>query len=244
MLRVKRHPVRSCIPALLTGTSTEYLGRKPWPRVIRERQVIFVLGPEGVGKSSVARCLAGEPARVLDTRELQHAVLERVRRGRWAPELLEARALVLDGPVWLRHRQGLVDLLVELLRARLEARRRTVVCQSDNDGSAEALIGAMEAGSLVVIGLRFPKGKRGRLRYARRVCDELEIPREAARGTELLEPWRYDRVADHLRRWPLVEPLASASSSAQPDLLEPTRLAGSAEDAEERVIVAGTLEHG
>lgn len=240
MLRVKRHTVRCCIPALLTGTSTEYLGRKPWPRVIRERQVIFVLGPEGVGKTSVARQIqeyapgrargleqaaqrprvSSDQALYMDSRELQHAVLDRVRRGVWTPDLLEARALVLDGPVWLRNRQGLVEILVELLRARAQARRRTIVCQSDNDGSVEALIGSMEAGSIVVVGLRFPKGKRGRLRYARRVCDDLEIPREAARGTETLEPWRYDLVAKYLSRWPAVD-LAPSGSRPTSDARSP-----------------------
>lgn len=211
MIRVKQHTLRICTPALLTGTSSEYLGRKPWPRVVRERMVSFVLGPEGVGKSSVAQRIAAvrsgprdaaEHTVSLNTRQLQHAVLDRVRRGKWSADLLQVRALVLDGPVWLRNRAGLVDMLAELLRARAAARRRTVVCQTDNDGSVEALMGAMEAGSIVVIGLRFPKGRRGRLRYGRRVCDALGIPRDAARGTESLEPWRYDLVSHHLSRWP------------------------------------------
>lgn len=214
MSRAKRPPPHSCAPAFLAGTSAEYLGRKPWPRVIRERQVIFVLGPEGSGKTQVARRMqaftdqnakaSGEGSIYFDSRALQHAVLDRVRNGYWAEELRLARSLVLDGPVWLRNRAGLVDLLVELLRERDRERRRTIVCQSDNDGSIEALIGAMDVGSIVVVALRFPKGRRGRLNFARRVCDDLGIPREAARGTEAIEPWGYDAVAEHLRSWPAV----------------------------------------
>lgn len=212
MPSARRQPPHRCPPAFLAGTSAEFLGRKPWPRVIRERHVIFVLGPEGSGKTQVARRMqaytdqnakaSGEGSVYLDSRALQHAVLDRVRRGTWAEPLLAARSLVLDGPVWLRNRAGLVELLVELLRERERERRRTIVCQSDNDGSIEALIGAMDIGSIVVVGLRFPKGRRGRLNYARRVCDELGIPREAARGTEIIEPWGYEVVAEHLRRWP------------------------------------------
>lgn len=208
----RQAPPRRCPPAFLAGTSAEYLGRKPWPRVIRERHLVFVLGPEGSGKTRVAQRIqaftdqnakaSGEGSIYLDSRALQHAVLDRVRRRVWAEELANARSLVLDGPVWLRNRPGLVELLVELLRERERERRRTIVCQSDNDGSVETLIGAMDIGSIVVVALRFPKGRRGRLNYARRVCDDLGIPREAARGTETIEPWGYDAVAEHLRRWP------------------------------------------
>ena len=73
------------------------------------------------------------------------------------------------------------------------------MCQSDTDGSVEELIATMEPGSLVVIGLRFPKGERGRLRFARRQCDRLGLPKSLARGTDQLEPWGYDRVVAHLK---------------------------------------------
>lgn len=181
-------------PALLTGTSSEYLGRRALPRILRERSIIVVLGPEGSGKTSVARRLAGEGHTYLDTRETQNALVDYVASRSWAGGLVDAPALVLDGPIWLRNRPAAVTALGELLRRRLEAGRRTIVCQSDSDGSVQELIKSMEPGSLVVIGLRFPKGVRGRRRFARRICDRLGLPRSAARGTEQIEPWGYEPV--------------------------------------------------
>ena len=138
----------------------------------------------------------------VDTARVQDALVSRVRRGRWPRSLLRPAALVLDGPVWLRGRTGVVELLKELLEARAQDGRKTVVCQCDEDGSVDELIRVMRPGSVAVIGLRFPKGKRGRLRFARRACEEHGAPREAARGTDQLEPWRYERVIETIRRWP------------------------------------------
>lgn len=190
-------------PALLTGTSGEFMGRKPLPRLLRERKVIYVLGPHGVGKSRVARLLSGPSREDLDRQSLEHALIERVRTGKWANTLLRAPSLVIDGPVWLRNRHGAVTLLLELARLRAAAGYRTVICQAELDGSVEELISASEPGSAVVVGLRFPTGKRSRLRCARDLCDELGLPHEVAIGSDTLDPWRYDRLVAYLieRAW-------------------------------------------
>ena len=122
-------------------------------------------------------------------------------------------ALVLDGPVWLRGRLGVVELLKELVEMRAREGRRTVLCQRDTDGSLDELIAVLTPGTSVVIGLRFPTGKRGRLRFARRLCEELGAPREAARGTDQLVPWRYERVVEVIRRWP--DPVTFAERSVE-----------------------------
>lgn len=189
-------------PALLTGTSSEYIGKRALPRILSERASVVVLGPEGSGKTSVAMRLGQHPdvpPLRLDTRAVQDALVECISARRWRPDLIEAPAIVLDGPVWLRGRPGAVKALCQLLQARQTANRRTIVCQNDTDGSVEELIAAMEPGSLVVIGLRFPKGERGRLRFARRQCQKLELPKSLARGTDQIEPWGYDRVVAYLK---------------------------------------------
>ncbi len=185
-------------PALITGTSSEFMGRRPLPRITKNRLVAVVLGPSGVGKSTVARVLAGKPHLVQSTQELERGVLHRVRTGSWDDPWRSTPSLVLDGPVWLRHRSGVVRLLGELARVRATSKRRTVFVQSDQDGSVEELFGEMAAGSCAVIGLRFPTGRRARVRVARRLCDELGVPRSAAAGSDRLDPWRYDRLVGYL----------------------------------------------
>jgi hypothetical protein len=190
-------------PALLTGTSGEFMGRKPLPRLLRERMVVYVLGPHGVGKSRVARLLSGPVHEELDRSKLEHALLDRVRNGKWATNLLKTPSLVIDGPVWLRNRHGAVTLLLELARVRAYSALRTIICQAELDGSVEELISSSEPGSAVVVGLRFPTGRRSRLRCARELCDELGLPHEVALGSEYLDPWRYDRLVAYLieRAW-------------------------------------------
>ena len=188
-------------PALLAGTSTEYLGKRPLPKVLRDRPIVIIMGPDGVGKTSVACRIAGDGARRLSAPALQQAILRRVRTGAWSKALVKARGLILDGPVWLRNRPGVVELIVELLRARSEAGRSTVVCQANTDCHVDVLIAAAPRGTLALVGLRFPKGKRGRLRFARRMCELRGIPKDAARGTDQILPWRYDRVIEAIEAW-------------------------------------------
>ena len=127
--------------------------------------------------------------------------MQRVAKCSWPEEISEATSLVLDGPVWLQNRPAVVNSLVELFRKRIDDGMRTVVVQSDGDGSIDRVLARMEAGASVVVGLRYPKGGRGKLRFARRVCDELGIPRSAARGTDAIVPWGYAQVIHTLQEW-------------------------------------------
>ncbi len=181
---------------------------------MRDRPIVIIMGPSGVGKTSVARRVAGDACRYLDTPALQKAILRRVRTGAWSKALIKARGLVMDGPVWLRNRPGVVELIVELLRCRGEIGRSTVVCQCDTDSSIDVLIAAAPCGTLALVGLRFPKGKRGRLRFARRMCEERGIAKEMARGTDQIEPWRYDRVIEAIEATDQTGGLAFTSMKA------------------------------
>ncbi len=193
--RRDEHPVLA--PALLTGTSAEFLGRKPLPRVLRDRLVVFVLGPVGVGKSTVGRALAGPGHAEIDATALNAVLVDRVRTGEWGP-WADAPSLLVDGPTFLQDRPSAVALFLELCAARAAAHRATVVCQSEPDGSVEALIRQCPPGAAVVLGLRFPRGRRSRLRTAEQICERLGLPRAAAAGTDALDPWRYDHLTAHL----------------------------------------------
>lgn len=183
----------------MTGTSTEYIGVKPLPRVLRDRPVVFVLGPQGVGKSTVATRLTRGASLVCDSQGVQRAILERVRHSRWDPELLEFSSLVLDGPVWLQGRPAVVELLRELLQLRSDRGQRTIVCQADTDASVSLLMECLPVGQCAMVALRFPTSRRARLRAAERVCLDNGIPARFARHTANTSDWSYRNVLSRIR---------------------------------------------
>lgn len=162
--------------------------------------MIFLLGPSGSGKTSVALRLL-QPNTYWDRGSLEDALIERVRTREWPDAVKSSANLVVDGPVWLQNRPAVVRELGELLRTRASAGLRTVVSQPDHDGSLNLLMDKIEPGLSVVLALRFPKGRRGRLRFATRQCEKLQIPKIAAKGSELLEPWGYAQSIAHLEAW-------------------------------------------
>lgn len=187
-------------PALLTGTSSEFLGKRASPKLLRERHLVVVLGPAGSGKTSVATRLAGPQAVYLDGRQTHDRLVECIARSKWADDLVQAESLVLDGPCWLRRRPAAVAAYASLFRQRIDAGRLTLVVQNDDDASIHEVLAHIAPGEAAVVGLRFPKGPRGKLRFARKMCDELLLPRRAASGTEDLEPWEYERVLSEIKR--------------------------------------------
>ena len=189
-------------PGLVTGTSSEYLGSRPARKIFRQRLTVVVMGPSGVGKTTVAMKLAqldgAKPCR-LDTVAVANEVVHRARSGRWSTRVLEQPALVLDGPTYLRDRPGVVELLCDVVRSRMNAGLRTIICEQNNDGSTHAVLQGMPVGSVAVLGLRFPRSRAGRMRFARRTCSKMGIDPRLARGTDAIEPWAYDEVAALLR---------------------------------------------
>ena len=59
------------------------------------------------------------------------------------------------------------------------------------------VMSAVHPGYRATVVLRFPVG-RGRLRHARRVCEELGIAASHAADTVHLDPWTYERVRARL----------------------------------------------
>ncbi len=159
---------------------------------------MVVLGPRGVGKSSVARRVLGARPLVLRGQALQDAAARAVQRKRWADDILAAPGLVIDGPTYLHRRPGAVRLWMALIRERCERGNRTVVCGVEEDESAVLLLDAIPPEGRVTLNLRYPVG-RGRRRFACRVCDELGLERQHGK-VEISEPWTYLKVMRALKK--------------------------------------------
>ena len=178
------------LPTLVSGTSTEFLGRKPLPRAVQRRPVVFLLGPKGVGKTTVALHLAGPQRRYVPEEELL-SVLPLVARNRcWDETYLSAEPLVLESPCFLSRRPAVTRALQDLLQQRIARSARSFLCEAEDGEPMSELIGCLHPKHKATMVLRFPVG-RGRRRYVLRMCDELGIERSHARAATVLDPWSY-----------------------------------------------------
>ena len=169
------------------------MGDKPLPRSIRDRKMVFILGPSGVGKSSVADIWAGDRSTRLTDQDVLDAINHHARQREWPTHLLESSALVLECPCFLDRRPSALESLQLLLRLRAGRDRRTWVVEATNGTSMERVMSAVHPGYRATLVLRFPIG-RGRLRFAKRICDELGLNKTLAPQTTHIEPWSYDAV--------------------------------------------------
>ena len=178
------------MPALVSGTSREFVGEKPLPKVIRSRTMLFLLGPAGVGKSTVAKSLGGPESVYASEQEMLQAINHHALKRSWSHSLEMASTLVVECPCFLDRRPAALQAMKALLRARSGGGRRTLICEPESGTSMEALMSAVHPGYRATIVLRFPIG-RGRKRFAHSVCDELGVSRSLARKTDQMDPWSY-----------------------------------------------------
>ncbi len=185
-------------PAHYTRTASEFLGRRPLPTVIRDRSLVFLFGPGGVGKTTVAARLAQARATpgtvveplVVDGPALRAHLVGRARNGRFAAPLEHAPSLIVDGVDCLYGREGAVGFFGGLLGTRCAAGHRTVVVQGCADDSLALLYSSVPPECRASVLLRFPVG-RGRRRFVQAECRERGVPFTAARGLVTAEPWTY-----------------------------------------------------
>jgi len=181
------------MPALVSGTSQEFAGGKPLPRSIRSRTMVFVLGPSGVGKTTVARSIGGPGARYLTSDDVLGVINAFTKTRKFDTSIEMHPAVVLECPCFLGRRPAALAALQSLLQIRAGGGRRTLVCEAETGAPLEDLMTVVHPGYRATVMLRFPVG-RGRKRYAVRVCDELGVSSTYAAGTESIEPWSYAAV--------------------------------------------------
>ena len=181
------------MPALVSGTSQEFIGEKPLPRVIRDRRMLFILGPGGVGKTTSPRpWLAKMPSR--SRRAMSSAPsMSRPVPGSGRPISSMHRASCWSVPASSIADRRLENALRTLLRLRAGGGRRTVVVEAESGTSMERIMEAVHPGYRATIVLRFPVG-RGRLRFAKRLCSDLGISDVSAKATTEIHPWTYAAV--------------------------------------------------
>ncbi len=183
-------------PAAVTRTSAELLHRS-LPQVLSARPIRFVLGPKGVGKSSVAARLLGKDAIVVSGDGLRSALTRAARYKKWPEGWEAAPALLLDEVDCLHGRFGVLQMLGRLLDQRARNSLATVICQGSADTSITLLYDSVPLHLRASLLLRFPVG-RGRRSYVKARCEARGIDMAHVKKGAALEPWSYAAVEGYL----------------------------------------------
>ena len=192
----KRHRRRS-VPSLITGVYTEFIGKKPLPSAVRDRSIIFLFGPAGVGKTIVAKHLFDDSFVLYKQQQLMDAFLQKVRRRRWDPNLSSSEQLIIESPCFLEQRPQILLMLQSLIRLRLKKGLRTIVLDAEDLGPVRDVLRSIPHEDRATIILRFPEG-RGRYRFLAHACRERGIPLKHARRLMNVVPWNYSSVFSDL----------------------------------------------
>jgi len=189
---------RGCsLPSLISGVYTEFIGNKPLPKAVRERQIVFIFGPAGVGKTIVAKHLFGEQYTLYKQQQLMDAFLQKVRRRRWSSELSSVDNLIIEGPCFLEQRPQILLMLQSLIRLRFKKGLRTIILDAEDLGPVREILRSIPHEDRATILLRFPEG-RGRYRFLAHACRKRGIPIQHARRLMNVKPWTYSFVFNDL----------------------------------------------
>ncbi|MFT5584347.1 MAG: hypothetical protein ACI9VR_001932 [Cognaticolwellia sp.] len=175
-----------------------YLRARALPRVLRERELVVVLGPPGSGKTSVAKRVLACSVTTLRGDKLQDACTRAVRKSAWPNELVQAKGLLIEGPTFLARRRGAARLLGELIQARVKLGLKTVVTGGADD-SALLLLDAAHPRHRATVNLRFPQ-VGGRKRFAKQQAEDLGLAQSVGAELQIEAPWTYRKVMRALRR--------------------------------------------
>lgn len=187
-----RRRVKSTI-SFLSGTYTEFLGKKPLPQAFHNRPILFLLGPAGSGKTMVARSLLGKETLRFIQKEVLQLLATRILLRKWRTDLLEVPNLIVEIPCFLEQRPQVMQFLSELFLLRADRGVRTAVLDSEDNASLQSLLERIDSAKRATLLLRIPEG-RGRYRFLAHVCRQKGLPLRHARTLAQVHPWTYKRV--------------------------------------------------
>lgn len=182
----------------LTGTFSEFVGNRSQPQALRSRPVLFLLGPAGSGKTTVARHCLGEDTRVVRKEEMFDRLIQRVLDRTWDNiEPYHDERLIVEIPSLMANRTQITKLLTEFIHERSRRGKKTAILDSEDNASLQGLMASIDSTMRVSIVLRFPEGK-GRYRFLAHRCKLRNIPLRHARRLAKYQPWTYRAVLTEL----------------------------------------------
>lgn len=192
-------PRRRVRQSFLSGTMSEFSGTKQVPKLCYERNILFVLGPSGVGKTRVARHIYGEDTVVLRKDDLLDGIALRILLHRWPKTLREPQKLIIESPCFLQIRPTVQQSFVSLISERLQNGKQTAILDAEDHSPLGHVLREIPYDKRMTILLRFPSG-RGRYRFLAHECKKRKLSVFHARQLSRFEPWCYSKVLNELDR--------------------------------------------